>query len=37
MDIVDFALNDVHSPRLHPHPFMYHFDIMAKMATARKT
>ena len=32
MDIVDFALNDVHSPRLHPHPFMYHFDIMAKMA-----
>jgi len=32
MDIVDFALNDIHSPRLHPHPFMYHFDIMAKMA-----
>ena len=32
MDIVDFALNDVQSPRLHPHPFMYHFDIMAKMA-----
>ena len=34
MDIVDFALNDIHSPRLHPHPFMYHFDIMAKMAGA---
>ena len=31
-DIVDFALHGVHSPRLHPHPFMYHFDIMAKMA-----
>jgi len=31
-DIVDFALNNVHHPRLHPHPFMYHFDIMAKMA-----
>jgi signal transduction histidine kinase len=34
MDIVDFALNDIQSPRLHPHPFMYHFDIMAKMADA---
>lgn len=30
-DIVNFALNDIQSPRLHPHPFMYHFDIMAKM------
>ena len=33
-DIVDFAWNDMDSPRLHPHPFMYHFDIMARMADA---
>ena len=32
MDIVDYAMNDIQLPRLHPHPFMYHFDIMAKMA-----
>jgi hypothetical protein len=32
VDIVDFALNDISSPRLHPHPYMYHFDIMARMA-----
>lgn len=32
VDILDFALNDINSPRLHPHPFMYHFDIMARMA-----
>ena len=31
-DIVEFALNDLDSPRLHPHPFLYHFDIMTRMA-----
>ena len=36
MDIVDYAINDIQSPRLHPHPFVYHFDIMAKM-TDEKT
>ncbi len=36
MDIVDFALNGIQSPRVHPHPLMYHFDIMAKM-TDEKT
>ena len=35
-DIIEFALHDMDSPRLHPHPFQYHFDIMARMAD-RKT